>query len=94
MSPHSAFLIVDVQRAFQPPSTFLKKLERYAKRFPCLIFTRFVNPAASPFRRLLKQKCCGSANIELLLRPGKEDLVMDKVGKYGLTQAQLLRLTQ
>lgn len=91
MSPHRALLIVDVQRAFEPPPSFLKKLERYAGLFPCRIFTRYVNPAGSAFRRLLKQKCCapGSRDTELLLTPRKDDLVLDKVARYGLTPAQI-----
>src|SRR5688572_27937492 len=94
MSPHRALVIVDVQRAFTPPPAFLKKLERYARRFPCRIFTRYVNPAGSAFRRLLKQKCCapGSPDTELLLSPAKGDLVIDKIARYGLTPAQIRTL--
>ncbi len=94
MAPHRAVLIVDVQRAFDPPPRFLKKLERYSRRFPCRIFTRYVNPRGSLFRRLLKQKCCapGSADIELHLAPAKGDLVFEKVAKYGLTPVQIRAL--
>lgn len=55
MPPHRALPIVDVQRAFAPPPVFLRKLERYSGRFSCRIFTRYLNPAGSAFRRLLKQ---------------------------------------
>lgn len=94
MSPHRALVIVDVQRAFTPPRAFLTKLERYSRRFPCRIFTRYLNPAGSPFRRLLKQKCCApaSADVELLLSPQPDDLVFDKMARYGLTTAQIRRL--
>lgn len=94
MSPHRALVIVDVQRAFAPPPAFLRRLERYSRRFPCRIFTRYVNPAGSPFRRLLKQKCCAPRlrDVELLLSPRPGDLVMDKVARYGLTVAQIRRL--
>ena len=86
MSPHRALMIVDVQRAFDPPPRFVEKLRRYSRRFPCRVFTRYVNPAGSMFRRKLKQKCCapGSADTELLIVPSKGDLVFDKT-TYGLT---------
>lgn len=94
MSPHRALVIVDVQRAFAPPPSFLRKLERYSRRFPCRIFTRYLNPPGSAFRRLLKQKCCAphSRDVELLIQPGKEDLVLDKVARYGLTLSQIRQL--
>lgn len=78
-------MIVDVQAAFEPPPAFVEKLRRYAKRFPCRIFTRYVNPPGSMFRKVLKQKCCshGTADTVLLLNPEPGDLVIDKTG-YGL----------
>src|SRR5688572_20830073 len=84
MNPHRALMIVDVQRAFTPPAAFVRKLERYARRFPCCVYTRYVNPKGSIFRRVLKQKCCapGSDDVELWLTPRKTDIVMDKVAKY------------
>ena len=94
MHPHRALMIVDVQQAFNPPPEFVKKLERYAKRFPCRIFTRFVNPAGSMFRRVLKQKCCapGTADTRLLLTPSADDLVFEKSGRYGLSVSHLRAL--
>lgn len=94
MNPHRAVLIVDVQRAFAPPAAFLRKLERYSRRFPCRIFTRYVNPAGSVFRRFLKQKCCGpgTEDIQLLLTPQRGDLVLDKRGRYGLKTDQIRAL--
>ena len=93
MVPYRAVMIVDVQRAFAPPAQFLEKLRVYSQRFPCRIFTRFVNPAGSMFRTLLKQKCCapGSKDTELLIAPSKGDLVLDK-STYGLTAAHLRTL--
>jgi nicotinamidase-related amidase len=95
MSPHRALLIVDVQRAFEPPPQFLAKLRRYAARFPCRVFTRYLNPKNSLFRTKLKQKCCapGSADTELLLTPQKEDIVLNKA-TYGLTPDHLRKLKQ
>lgn len=94
MNPHRALVIVDVQRAFQPPPAFVNKLARYSNRFPCRIFTRYVNPEGSVFRRLLKQKCCAarSKDVELLLQPRPGDLVFDKIAKYGLTSSQIRTL--
>ena len=87
-------MVVDVQRAFNPPRAFLTRLERYARRFPCCIFTRYVNPPRSVFRRLLKQKCCapGSEDVELWIKPRPGDLVLNKVAKYGLTRSQIRTL--
>lgn len=86
-------MIVDVQRAFEPPQEFVEKLRRYSRRFPCRIYTRYLNPAGSLFRKILKQNSCapGSIESELLLRPGPEDLVIAKAG-YGLKPATLRRL--
>jgi nicotinamidase-related amidase len=77
--------IVDVQRAFPVPRPWLEQLRRYAARFDHRVFTRFVNPTGSPFRRHLAQHCCapGSADIELLVPPRPGELVIDKAA-YGL----------
>jgi nicotinamidase-related amidase len=93
MNPHRALMIVDVQAAFEPPPAFLRRLTGYAKRFPCRVFTRFINPAGSMFRTRLKQKCCapGSADTRLLLDPAPEDIVLDKTS-YGLKPAAIGRL--
>jgi nicotinamidase-related amidase len=91
MASPRALLIVDVQRAFNPPPSFVKKLTRYSGRFPCRIFTRYVNPPGSVFRRLLKQKSCppGSSDVDLLIAPSKGDLVLNKIAKYGLSSAHI-----
>lgn len=94
MKHHRALMIVDVQRAFDPPPAFIRKLARYSRRFPCRIFTRYVNPAGSAFRRLLNHKCCapGSEDVDLIIPPDRGDLVLDKVARYGMTPAQIRRL--
>jgi nicotinamidase-related amidase len=93
MNPHRALMIVDVQQAFEPPPAFVEKLRRYSRRFPCRVFTRYINPAGSMFRKVLKQKCCapGSPDTELLVQPEPGDIVIDK-SSYGLKPADLQRL--
>ncbi|MDB6167431.1 MAG: hypothetical protein JWM88_295 [Verrucomicrobia bacterium] len=93
MSPRRALMIVDVQRAFDPPRAFVEKLRRYSRRFPCRIFTRYLNPPGSMFRRVLRQKCCapGSEDVDLLIAPEPADLVIDKT-TYGLKPADIARL--
>jgi nicotinamidase-related amidase len=86
-------MIVDVQRAFEPPPRFIKKLERYSKRFTCRIFTRYINPPGSMFRRMLKQKSCapGSAESLLVIEPRPGDLVIEK-STYGLAPKDIQKL--
>lgn len=93
MNPHRALMIVDVQAAFNPPPAFIKKLTQYSKRFPCRVFTRYVNPAGSMFRKVLRQKCCapGSEDTQLLIAPSPGDLVFDKT-TYGLEPKAIRRL--
>jgi nicotinamidase-related amidase len=93
MNPHRALMIVDVQRAFAPPPSFVEKLHRYSTRFACRIFTQYINPPGSMFRRVLKQKSCypGTPDIDLLLVPEPDDIILQK-SSYGLTPAHLRRL--
>ena len=93
MAPHRALMIVDVQRAFSPPKKFLERLHRYSRHFPCRIFTRYVNPPGSMFRRILKQHCCGpgTPDTELLIPPSKGDLVLTK-STYGLSTSSIRAL--
>jgi nicotinamidase-related amidase len=86
-------MIVDVQQAFEPPPAFVEKLRRYSCHFPCRVFTRYINPRGSMFRRILKQKCCapGSTDCELLITPDPGDIIIDKT-TYGLKRADLQRL--
>lgn len=90
---HHALVLVDLQQAFPPPPRFLAAVRRYAQRFECRVFTRFVNPQGSLFRRRLKQHCCkpGSHDTELLIPPEPGDLVLTKDG-YGLRPADIRRL--
>jgi nicotinamidase-related amidase len=85
--------IVDVQKAFPVPRPWLEKLRRYAMRFDRRVYTRFVNPAGSPFRRHLAQRCCapGSEDVELLVAPQPGDLVIDKAA-YGLPPEAIRKL--
>jgi nicotinamidase-related amidase len=86
-------IIVDVQRAFPVPPPLVERIRRYALRFEHRVFTRFVNPPGSLFRRRLKQKCCrpGSEDTELLIAPQAGELVIDKAG-YGLSPAAIAKL--
>ncbi|MDX2187305.1 MAG: isochorismatase family cysteine hydrolase [Opitutaceae bacterium] len=91
--PPRTLVIVDIQKAFEPPPEFLGRLERYAKRFELRVFTRYVNPPGSLFRRLLKQTSClpGTPDTELMLTPQKGDFVLEK-RSYGLSEAAIARL--
>jgi nicotinamidase-related amidase len=93
MPTKSAVMIVDVQRAFDPPPEFVEKLRRYSRRFSCRVFTRFINPAGSVFREKLNQKSCapGTTDTDLLVCPDKGDLVLEK-STYGLTAKHLKAL--
>lgn len=93
MKSHRALMIVDVQRAFAPPLSFLEKVRRYARRFPCRVFTQYINPPGSMFRRVLKEKSCqpGTPDVDLLLVPEPDDLIFQKAS-YGLTRAHIRQL--
>ena len=86
-------IIVDLQKAFAVPPRLVKKVERYSHRFKMRIFTRFVNPPGSLFRRKLKQRSCapGTRDTELLISPRNGDLVFEKHG-YGLSPSALKRI--
>lgn len=86
-------IIVDLQKAFEVPPKLVHGIERYARRFKKRVFTRFVNPPGSLFRTKLKQRSCapGTEDLELLIPPGKADLVLTKQG-YGLTRAAIQRI--
>lgn len=88
-----ALIIVDLQQAFPVPPRLVLRIQRYAARFECRVFTRFINPPGSLFRRHLKQHSCapGSADTALLLPPGRGDLVIAK-RTYGLAPRDLARL--
>jgi nicotinamidase-related amidase len=69
------------------------RLRKYSRRFRCRVFTRFVNPGGTIFRRALKQKSClpGSVDTDLLLEPLRGDIVLEK-HTYGLTSEHIRRL--
>lgn len=80
-----AIIIVDLQKAFPVPSDVIRRIEQRMKPFPFRVFTRFINPPDSVFRRRLGRQSCapGAPDTELLLTPAKEDLVLEKPS-YGL----------
>lgn len=86
-------MIVDLQQAFPVPPAVVERIRRYAQRFERRVFTRFVNPPGSLFRRQLAQRCChpGSVDTELLIAPQAGELVIDKAG-YGLSRAAIAQL--
>jgi len=96
MHPHHAVMIIDVQQAFDPPAAFVRKVETYSRRFPCRIFTRFINPAGSMFREVLKQNSCAPASDDtnLLIKPNSQDIVLNKIARYGLSPHHLQRLRE
>lgn len=89
----TALIIVDVQREFAVPSELVRRIEAYSRTFSCRVFTRFVNPPGSFFRKHLGVRCCspGSRGTELLIAPAKGDLVFDK-DTYGLSSRQIREL--
>ena len=88
-------MIVDVQKAFPVPPGLVEKIQRYSTRFGCRIFTKFVNPTGSLFRKVLKQYSCypGTEDTELRITPAKDDLVFVKAG-YGLAPKDIAKLHQ
>lgn len=86
-------IIVDLQKAFEVPPKLIRGVERYSRRFPKRVFTRFENLPGSLFRRELKQRSClpGTRDTELLIKPEKGDLVVTKHG-YGLPPRAIRRL--
>ena len=86
-------IVVDLQRAFPPPAKFVERVRRYSRRFKRRIFTRFVNPEGSLFRTKLKRGGCrpGSTDLELLIEPERNDVVLSKQG-YGLSPAAIRRI--
>jgi nicotinamidase-related amidase len=93
MPKKKTLVIVDVQKAFTPPPAWVDAVRRYSRRFECRIFTRFVNPPGSIFRRKLKQRSCapGSEDTALLIRPEPGDIILDKYG-YGLRERDVAKL--
>lgn len=80
-----AIVVVDLQRAFKIPEWLLERIAKRAQEFPLRVFTRFVNPTDSPFRRALDRHACppGAPETQLLLAPRPGDVVLEK-RTYGL----------
>lgn len=88
-----ALIIVDVQEAFEAPPQLLEGIRRYSRRFKRRVFTQFVNPRGSLFRKLLKQHSClpGTSDLRLLIEPEPGDKVIRKDG-YGFKEKDIRRL--
>jgi len=87
-------IIIDLQAAFRVPPELVVRIEKFSQDYECRVFTRFVNPQGSLFRRKLGMRDCsaGTPDTNLLLKPRDEDLVLDKEG-YGLRPEHIVRLT-
>jgi nicotinamidase-related amidase len=86
-------VIVDLQHAFPVPKTIVAGIRRAMRGYDRCLFTRFVNPRGSLFRKLMKMDACppGSPDTALLIEPRQNDLVFTKQG-YGLTPRHIRRL--
>ena len=93
MPSTEALIIVDLQRAFEIPKRLVEDIRRYSCRFKLRVFTRFVNPEVSLFRKRMDMHVCapGSPDTALLIEQEKGDIVLSKKG-YGLTSRHLARL--
>lgn len=91
--PSEVLIIVDMQRAFPVPKRLVAAIDRYSQPFSLRVFTRFVNPEGSLFRKRMDMHACapGSQDLDLLIEPRKGDLVFSKQG-YGLTARHIGRL--
>lgn len=90
-----AIVIVDLQRAFNPPTDILARIRDRAATFPRRVFTRFVNPPNSLFRRKLGRQSCtpGTSELDFIIPPGPGDLVLEKFS-YGLDGLAVRRLRE
>jgi nicotinamidase-related amidase len=86
-------IVVDVQEAFEVPPALVEGIRKYSRRFKRRVFTQFVNPPGSLFRKKLKQHSClpGSDDLRLLIQPRPNDLVIKK-GSYGIKEKDIRRL--
>lgn len=85
-----AFLIVDVQAEFKVPPAIISKIQARGEKFPLRIFTQFINPPGTLFRKKMDRHGCapGSPGSRLAIDPRPGDLVLEKTG-YGLTPAHI-----
>jgi Amidases related to nicotinamidase len=90
-----ALVIVDLQRAFNPPPDVVDRIRAHADRFPLCVFTKFVNPPNSLIRAKLDRQSCPPGNPEggLVVEPKPGDLVLEKFG-YGLDALAVRRLRE
>lgn len=88
-----ALIVVDVQEAFPAPPELTDRIRKYSRRFERRVFTQFVNPPGSLFRKKLKQHSCwpGSDDLRLRIQPQPGDMVIRKAG-YGLKEKDIRRL--
>ncbi|PTY05486.1 hypothetical protein DB347_13990 [Opitutaceae bacterium EW11] len=88
-----AFVIVDVQAEFPVPREIVERIRERSAAFPLRVFTQFVNPPGSLFRRKFNRTLCspGSPGTRLLIEPGPDDLRFEKSG-YGLSPQQIQEL--
>ncbi len=86
-------VIVDLQHGFEAPEELCERIRRYSRRFRLRVFTQFVNPRGSFFRRALKRSTGepGTREIELRLAPGPDDILIRKT-TYGLRERDVRRL--
>ena len=89
-----ALMIIDVQEAFNVPAALIDRIRARATEFPLRVFTQFINPPGTLFRKKLNQRNCapGDPAIRLVIAPQAGDVVLQKSG-YGLTpeHIQILR---
>jgi len=93
MASLHALVIVDVQCAFPMPDRIVKAIRTYSEGFDVRVFTRFINPKGSVFRKRIGMRSCtpGSVDTTLLISPTRGDIVLEKE-TYGLTSQHLTRL--
>jgi nicotinamidase-related amidase len=93
MASLHTLVIVDVQQAFPMPPRIVDAIERFSRRFDVRVFTRFVNPPGSLFRKRMDMHVCspGSPDTALRIEPQRGDIVLSKQG-YGLTSRHLGQL--
>lgn len=88
-----AFVIVDVQAEFDVPAELLEKIRARSTQFPLRIFTQFINPPGTLFRRKMEQRMCapGTPGVKLAIPPSPGDLVLEKTG-YGLSAEHIAKI--